>query len=201
MGDPHLSVLLNEIIDSLRPHDGGRYVDCTLGAGGHAAAILEAAGPAARLLGLDADPGALEIARERLAPLGDRVVLVNANFGHLAEVATENGFLDADGVVMDLGLSSMQLEMSSRGFSFQREAPLDMRFDPSQPITAADIVNDASEAELRKILYEYGEERNAPRIARAIVRRRRAPDGSRRQETWPTAYGRWWGPIVEGSTR
>jgi 16S rRNA (cytosine1402-N4)-methyltransferase len=154
-------------------------VDCTLGAGGHAAGLLEAAGPDARLLGLDADPGALEVARERLARFDDRVVLVNANFAQLAEVAREHGFEQVDGVVMDLGISSMQLDSSERGFSFQRGARLDMRFDPKQPVSAADIVNDASEEELKRILYEYGEERNAPRIARAIVSRR----ASKRIET------------------
>lgn len=179
MGDRHIPVLFRETIEALRPRDGGRYVDCTLGAGGHAAGILEAAGPEARLLGLDADPGALDVARERLTRFGDRVVLVNANFAQLAEVARRNGFERVDGVVMDLGISSMQLDLSERGFSFQRDARLDMRFDPKQPVTAADIVNDASEEELRRILYEYGEERNAPRIARAIVSRR----ASKRIET------------------
>lgn len=172
MNTPHLPVLFRETIDSIQPSDGARYVDCTVGAGGHAAGILSAAGPSARLLGLDADPAALDVARERLAPFGDRVVLVNSNFGRLADVAREHGFDPVDGIVMDLGLSSMQLDLSERGFSFQREAPLDMRFDPSQPRTAADIVNEASEDELRRILYEYGEERNAPRIARAMVRSR-----------------------------
>jgi 16S rRNA (cytosine1402-N4)-methyltransferase len=179
MDDRHIPVLYRETIDALRPRDGGRYIDCTLGAGGHAAGLLEAAGSQARLLGLDADPGALEVAREKLSRFGDRVVLANANFSRLAEVARKHGFAEVDGVVMDLGISSMQLDLSERGFSFQREAPLDMRFDPTQPVTAADIVNDASEEELRRILYEYGEERNAPRIARAIVSRR----ASKRLET------------------
>lgn len=168
----HVPVLHSEVIKALKPRDGGRYVDCTVGAGGHAEGILDAAGPSARLLGLDADPEALSIARERLARFGDRVTLVNVNFRHLAEVARQTGFVPADGVLMDLGLSSMQLERFSRGFSFQRAEPLDMRFDPTQPLTAADIVNRASEAELRKMLYEYGEESYAPAIARAIVRRR-----------------------------
>jgi len=168
----HVPVLQRECIDALRPRDGGAYIDCTVGAGGHAGGILEAAGPRARLLGLDADPEALAIARGRLARFGDRVVLVNANFRTLASIARENGFIPADGVLFDLGLSSMQLERSLRGFSFQRDEPLDMRFDPSQRLTAADIVNEASEAELRKMLFEYGEESRAPAIARAIVRRR-----------------------------
>ncbi|MHB0867889.1 MAG: 16S rRNA (cytosine(1402)-N(4))-methyltransferase RsmH [Chloroflexota bacterium] len=168
----HVSVLYRESIEALQPRDGGRYVDCTLGAAGHAEGILEAAGPTGRLLGLDADPDALATARERLARFGDRVTLVNVNFRHLAQTVGETGFVPVDGVLMDLGLSSMQLERSTRGFSFQRAEPLDMRFDPREPVTAADIVNGASEAELRKMLYEYGEESYAPAIARAIVRRR-----------------------------
>lgn len=149
-------------------------MDGTVGGGGHAAGLLEAAGPRARLLGLDADPDALAVARQVLARFGERVRLVNENFRHLAEVAREAGFVPADGVLLDLGVSSMQLERSPRGFSFQRDAPLDMRFDPRQPTTAADIVNGADERELRKMLYEYGNERNAARIARAIVQRRAA---------------------------
>ncbi len=170
----HVPVLYRETIEALKPRDGARYVDCTVGAGGHAAGLLEAAGPTARLLGLDADPDALAIARERLARFGDRVELVNVNFSRLAETAGEAGFVPADGVLMDLGVSSMQLDRSPRGFSFQRAEPLDMRFDPRQPLTAADIVNGASEAELRRMLYEYGEESHAAAIARAIVRRRAA---------------------------
>ncbi len=170
--DQHTPVLYRETIEALQPRDRAQYVDCTVGAGGHAAGILQAAGPAARLLGMDADPDALAIARVTLAPFGERVVLVNANFRELAETASNTGFVPADGILFDLGMSSMQLDRSPRGFSFQREAPLDMRFDPRQPTTAADIVNQAAEEDLRRILYQYGEERMAPRIARAILRRR-----------------------------
>ena len=172
MSERHLSVLLRESVEALAPRDGGSYVDCTVGAGGHAAAILQAAGPRARLLGLDADPEALALARERLASFGGRVTLVNSNFRYLAPVAGEAGFVPADGVLFDLGVSSMQLDRAARGFSFQREAPLDMRMDPRQPVSAADIVNKASEPELREILWQYGEERNAVRIVRAILRAR-----------------------------
>ncbi len=168
----HIPVLYRETLEALQPRDGASYVDCTTGAGGHAEGLLEAAGPRARLLGLDADPDALAIARQRLARFGDRVSLVNVNFRALAETARENGFVPADGVLFDLGLSSMQLERSLRGFSFQRDEPLDMRFDPRQTLTAADIVNGASELELRRMLYEYGEESHAAAITRAIVRRR-----------------------------
>ena len=179
MSTQHTPVLFAEAIESLLPMDGARYVDCTVGAGGHAAALLDAAGPRARLLGLDADPDDLAVALQSLAGFGERVRLVNANFRNLAEVADSEQFLPVDGVLFDLGMSSIQLEGSSRGFSFQRDAPLDMRFDPRQPTTAADIVNGAGEAELRKMLYEYGNERNAPRVARAIVKRR----GAKRIET------------------
>ncbi len=172
MQEAHIPVLFREVIDSLRPRAGGRYIDGTVGAGGHAVGVLEAAGPEAMLLGLDADPDALAIAAQILAPYAEQVRLVNENFSHLAEVAKGMGFMEVDGVLLDIGVSSMQLDASMRGFSFRTEAPLDMRFDPRQPVTAADIVNGASEAELRKMLFEYGEERAASRIARAIVRRR-----------------------------
>ncbi len=172
MQEAHIPVLFKEVIDSLCPRTGGRYIDGTVGAGGHAAGILEAAGPEATLLGLDADPDALAIASRLLAPYGERVRLVNENFRHLAEVAKDTGFVSVDGVLLDIGVSSMQLDVSKRGFSFRTDAPLDMRFDPRQTVSAADIVNGANEAELRKMLFEYGEERAASRIARAIVRRR-----------------------------
>ena len=172
MVDQHTPVLFRETIEALRPRDGAVYVDCTVGGGGHSAALLEAAGPGAHLLGLDADPDDLAVARERLTVFGGQVRLVNANFRQLADVAEGEGFVPADGVLFDLGMSSIQLDRSSRGFSFQRDAPLDMRFDPRQPTTAADIVNDAEEAELKRMLFEYGNERNASRVARAVVKRR-----------------------------
>jgi 16S rRNA (cytosine1402-N4)-methyltransferase len=125
---------------------------------------------------LDLDPLALEAARRRLASSGDQVVLVQESFAAMAEVARQHGFLGADGVLMDLGLSSLQLEGETRGFSFQRDAPLDMRFDPRQHLTAADIVNGSTEEDLAQILARYGEERQAQRISRAIIRGR--PVGS-----------------------
>jgi 16S rRNA (cytosine1402-N4)-methyltransferase len=172
MTNQHTPVLYLETIQSMQPRDGGSYVDCTVGAGEHAAGLLDAAGPHARLLGIDADPDDLAIARERLAGYGGQVVLVNGNFRQLAQLAEDSGFTSVDGVLFDLGMSSIQLDRSLRGFSFQRDAPLDMRFDPRQPTTAADIVNSAGEAELRRMLYEFGDERYAPRVARAIVKRR-----------------------------
>lgn len=172
----HVSVLLDAVVAWLAPHAGGAYVDCTLGDGGHAAALLTASSPSGRLLGLDADANALRIAAERLEPFGDRAVPVQANFRDLAQVAAAHYFRDVDGVVIDLGLSSRQLEASGRGFSFRRDEPLDMRFDPDGGQTAADILARAEEEELADLLYGYGEERRSRRVARQIVRRRdRAP--------------------------
>ncbi|MFQ5342728.1 MAG: 16S rRNA (cytosine(1402)-N(4))-methyltransferase RsmH, partial [Anaerolineae bacterium] len=148
------------------------YIDGTVGAGGHAWGILEASSPGGRLLGLDADPDALQIARERLAGFGERAVLVHANFDTLESVAPAHGFDAVDGLLFDLGLSSVQLADATRGFSFQVEGPLDMRFDSRQTQTAAGLVNTLTADELADILRRYGEERYARRIARAIVAHR-----------------------------
>lgn len=165
----HESVMLHEAVEALAVRPGGRYVDATVGLGGHAAAILAAAQPGGRLLGIDADPQALAAARERLAPFGEAVVLVHANFRAIAEVCTARGFVPVDGVLFDLGVSSLQLETPGRGFSFQRDEALDMRMDPGGPVTAADIVNRTDEARLAALIWEYGEERRSRQIARAIV--------------------------------
>lgn len=142
--------------------------------GGHAAGLLERSAPDGRLLGLDADPVALERARQRLAPFVGRFTLAHTNFRDLGQVAPEHGFVDVQGVLFDLGLSSESLEASGRGFSFQRpEEPLDMRFDPTQAGTAADILNTESEEELARIFRELGEEFRAARLARVIVQQRR----------------------------
>ncbi|HYY54361.1 MAG TPA: 16S rRNA (cytosine(1402)-N(4))-methyltransferase RsmH [Candidatus Dormibacteraeota bacterium] len=169
---PHEPVLLDPVVDALRPAPGGRFLDGTVGGGGHAARILERSAPDGRLLGLDVDPGALDVARERLAPFGRRAVLVRANFAVCDDVAAAHGFLGCDGVLLDLGLSSLQLADEARGFSFRSEGPLDMRADPELVTTAADIVNRAEPRELTRILAEYGEEPEARRIAGAITRRR-----------------------------
>jgi 16S rRNA (cytosine1402-N4)-methyltransferase len=169
---PHYPVLYNEIIHALRPADRGFYVDCTVGAGGHAWGILQESTPGGRLLGLDLDPAALEIARKRLAPFGSRATLVRASYTSLKQQLHRLEWKDVDGVLLDLGLSSMQLETPERGFSFQHEAPLDMRFDPSSKVTAAELVNELPESELAQILFQYGEERQARKIARAIARSR-----------------------------
>lgn len=168
----HQSVLSREVLDGLAPRPGGRYVDGTVGAGGHSAAILAASSPDGRLLGLDQDPAALGIAAARLAVFGERVTLVRANFRTLGAVAREHGFEAVDGILLDLGYSSLQMEDPARGFSFTAEAPLDMRLDPSAPTSAADLVNRLSERELADLIFEYGEERQSRRIARAIVAER-----------------------------
>ncbi len=169
---PHEPVLLDEVLDALGIVAGGRYVDATLGAGGHGEAILERTGPDGHVLGLDVDPRALDVARSRLARFGGRAVLVRANFAVCDDVARANGFQSCDGVLFDLGLSSIQLADAARGFSFRAEGPLDMRADPEARVTAADIVNRADERELRRIFADYGEEPEAARVAGAIVRRR-----------------------------
>ena len=169
---PHLPVLLAEVLDALRPTPGGTYVDCTVGAGGHAAAILDASSPDGRLLGIDADPEALATAAERLAPFGDRVRLVHRNYRELSRVLTETITPPPHGILLDLGVSSMQLDRAARGFSFQSDGPLDMRLDPTGGDTAADLVNTLPERELADLIFRYGEERHSRRIARSITARR-----------------------------
>jgi 16S rRNA (cytosine1402-N4)-methyltransferase len=165
-------VLVDEVVFLLRPRDEGWVIDATVGMGGHAEAILSAAGSSVRLLGLDADPSALSQARERLAPFGDRVALAHASFGRLAGAAAAQGISRARAILLDLGVSSWQLEQSGRGFSFQGDEPLDMRLDPTSGDTAATLVNRLPESDLARIIFEYGEEPHSRRIARAIVRRR-----------------------------
>jgi 16S rRNA (cytosine1402-N4)-methyltransferase len=168
----HQPVLYHEIIHALQPKNKGRYVDGTLGAGGHARGILEACAPDGRLLGLDVDPQALALARETLAPYGERIRLRQASYDSLAETLREIGWDKVDGILLDLGLSSMQLDSPERGFSFQQDAPLDMRFDPASPTTAADLVNTLSGNELADLIFRYGEEHASRRIAQAIVKAR-----------------------------
>lgn len=169
----HVPVLPEEVLEGLRVEPGGRFVDATVGAGGHAYEILSASEPDGELLGLDRDPQAFRIASQRLACFGDRAKLVHASFADLREVAAASGFGRADGVLFDVGLSSLQLEDPERGFSFMADGPLDMRFDPtSKGPTAADLVNRLSEEALADVLFRYGEERQSRRIARAIVEAR-----------------------------
>ena len=166
---PHTPVLLHEAVELLNVRPGGKYVDCTLGGGGHAASILEACFPEGRLLGLDVDPTALETARSRLQSYGSKVLFVNENFEHLEEVCVKHDFCPVQGILFDLGVSSMQLESGERGFSFQRDGPLDMRFGPGQQTTAADIVNDYLESDIACILRKYGDESRSRAIAKRIV--------------------------------
>ena len=165
----HQPVLYQEVLDTLAPRAGGLYIDGTLGAGGHADGILAASAPDGRLLGLDADPQAVARAQTRLTHFGNRIDLVQGNFRHLSEFATAHGFTQVNGVLLDLGVSSYQIETPEQGFSFRYDAPLDMRFDPAASPSAADVVNTLDEKALADILYTYGEERKSRRIARAIV--------------------------------
>jgi 16S rRNA (cytosine1402-N4)-methyltransferase len=165
----HIPVLYEEVLEGLQVHPGGRYIDATLGAGGHATGILQASAPDGQLLGLDADPSAVAHARERLRPFGERAVLWVGNFRHLDNVARGLGFRQVDGILMDLGLSSRQLEDAARGFSFAHAGPLDMRLDPGRGQPAADLANTLPAEELADLLWRYGEERHSRRIARAIV--------------------------------
>lgn len=169
---PHQPVLYHEIIHALQPGRGGFYVDGTVGAGGHAFGILEASSPDGQLLGLDVDPQALAIARRRLAQFGARAVLKQASYTTLKEQLNDLGWSAVHGILLDLGASSMQFDTPERGFSFLSDAPLDMRFDPSNPVRAADLVNELPESELADLLYRYGEEPQSRAIARAIVRAR-----------------------------
>ena len=168
----HQPVMVAESVSNLAVREGGVYVDCTVGEGGHAAGILEQATPSGKLLGLDFDPGALDLASYRLTQYGAAVTLVQGSYAHLMELATSVGISQADGVFMDLGLSSYQLEASGRGFSFQRDEPLDMRYDPQATLTAATVVNTYPLEMLASLIRHYGEEPRARAIARAIGARR-----------------------------
>jgi 16S rRNA (cytosine1402-N4)-methyltransferase len=172
METPHRSVLYKEIIHALQPKSGGRYVDGTLGAGGHARGIMEACAPDGQMLGLDVDPQALAIARRILAPYEGRIHLAQASYTSLPDQLAELGWDKVDGILLDLGASSMQFDTPERGFSFMQDAPLDMRFGPHVSQTAADIVNSYSERELADLIYEYGEDRDSRKLARAIVKAR-----------------------------
>jgi 16S rRNA (cytosine1402-N4)-methyltransferase len=168
----HKPVLVAETMHWLAVKPGGFYVDATVGLGGHAIEIARRLGAGGRLVGLDRDAQALGIARERLAEFGDKVSLVHANFSQIGEVFAERNLPPADGVLADLGVSSMQLDLPERGFSFRARGPVDMRMDRSAEETAADIVNTAEEKQLADLLYQLGEERDSRRIARRIVRAR-----------------------------
>lgn len=168
----HEPVLVDEVLQALAPRPAGRYIDATLGLGGHARALLEASAPNGRVLGIDKDRSMLEQAVKRLDGFGERLVPVLGDFAEVGQLAREQGFVGVDGVLMDLGVSSPQIDDPTRGFSFQAGGPLDMRMSQDARLMASDIVNDWPEAEISRILWEYGEERYARRIARAICEAR-----------------------------
>lgn len=174
MQTQHVPVMLEEVLKYLQPRPGGHYIDGTLGGGGHTEAILERSAPDGRVLGIDTDIQALARVRERLSDLVNkgRLVLVHGNFAELSRIVHEAGFASVNGVLLDLGFSSDQVEDPRRGFSFSADGPLDMRLDQSQTETAADIVNNASEQELADIFWRYGEETRSRQVARRIVRER-----------------------------
>jgi 16S rRNA (cytosine1402-N4)-methyltransferase len=174
-GFEHVPVLEEEVLSHLAPHVDGIYCDATVGGAGHAQRILEMIAPRGRIVGVDRDPHALAAARERLASFGDRVTLVHGRFGDLPAILTALGATPVDGILVDLGVSSPQLDDAARGFSFSKEAPLDMRMDPTSGETAAALLGRVSTEELERILREYGEERYAARVARGIKEAVRGP--------------------------
>lgn len=167
----HEPVLLQEVLECLQARRGGLFLDATVGLGGHARAILEATG-SSRLVGIDRDGEALDLAAQRLAPFCGRFQLVQASFSEIREIAVQKGIESCQGILADLGVSSLQFDSPERGFSFQRGGPLDMRMDRDFALTAAEVVNHYSESDLANLIFTYGEERGARRIARAIVRAR-----------------------------
>ncbi len=168
----HHTVLKKEAVESLRIHPEGIYVDCTVGGAGHSQRIAEALNPSGVLIGFDQDQNALQAAKERLKSASCQIFLIKTNFKRIKEVISELGFHEVDGILFDLGVSSPQLDQGDRGFSYQKDAPLDMRMDQEQTFSAYELVNEWSEEELADILFRYGEERFSRRIARHIVRAR-----------------------------
>jgi len=169
---PHVPVLYQEVLSALQPTSQGQYIDGTVGAGGHAHGILETSSPSGQLIAIDRDSEALALARDKLSVFGERVHIVHGSYRSMDTYAQELGWDGVDGILLDLGLSSMHVDQADRGFSFLRDGPLDMRFDLEEGLTAADLVNTLPEWELADILYRYGEERRSRAIARAIVHRR-----------------------------
>jgi len=166
----HIPVLLNEVMQYLNLRSDGRYVDATFGAGGHTRELLERASPGGRVLAIDQDESAIAQGRIDLQSYGSRLELVKANFREIESIVLEHGFVGLDGILADIGVSSMMLDDPLRGFSFMREGPLDMRMDLDQPLTAADVLNTYNEKEIANILFNYGEERRSRQIASSIVR-------------------------------
>ncbi|MSP62591.1 MAG: 16S rRNA (cytosine(1402)-N(4))-methyltransferase RsmH [Myxococcales bacterium] len=164
----HITVLADQAVQLLAPRPGGVYCDATLGGGGHAARVLDASSPDGRLIGIDRDPDALAAARERLSPYGDRVTLVHGAFGDARAILEQLGALPVDGFLLDLGISSPQIDRAERGFSFSRPGPLDMRMDPTEGETAGELIRRVTTEELGEILKRYGDEKFGKKIARAI---------------------------------
>lgn len=198
-----MPVLLPEVLEGLLVRSGASFVDCTAGGGGHSAAILAASAPEGRLLALDADPAAIRRVGERLHSevTGGRLVLVQASFERLAQVAHEQGFAAVDGVLLDLGISSFQLETPERGFAMLLDGPLDMRFDPQATLNAADIVNEWDERSLADLLYRYGEETQSRRIARYLVQHRPLRTTTELAEAIERAVGGRRGSRIHPATR
>lgn len=202
--DPgHLSVLLDEAINGLNLHTGATAVDCTLGGGGHTAHLLAKSAPDGRVLALDADPDAIERGKERFAEeiAAGRLTLAHTNFEALAQVAAAAGFTDVDAILLDLGVSSFQLDQAARGFSLMQSGPLDMRFDPEQHPSAADIVNQWPERDLADLIYQYGEERQSRRIARYLVQNRPITTTEQLAEVVSRAMGGRRGERIHPATR
>jgi len=169
---PHQPVLYQQVLDALQPESGRDYLDGTLGAGGHAEGILKASTPQGRLLGLDRDPVAIQIAQRQLSPFSERLLIHQASYQQAKQILREIGWHHVHGILLDLGVSSMQIDEASRGFSFMEDGPLDMRFNQQEGTTAEKLVNSLNEKDLAEILWQYGEERYSRRIARAIVQQR-----------------------------
>jgi len=185
----HTPVLADEVVEALDVEPDKRYIDCTLGGGGHALAILSGCQPGGQLLGIDADPEAINLAQHNLYDFFESSIIINDNFYNLENICRETGFLAADGILFDLGLSSLQLASAERGFSFQLNGPLDMRFNPDEHLTAADIVNKLPEAKLAQLILIYGEEPMANRIAKNIVDHRPISDTADLANTVSDAIG------------
>jgi 16S rRNA (cytosine1402-N4)-methyltransferase len=168
----HRPVLYHEIIHAIAPTRGKKYVDATLGAGGHAWGLLNESSPDGRLLGLDIDPQAIDLAKERLSPFGDRGLIVEASYITLSVQLHQLGWESVDGILFDLGASSMQFDTPERGFSFLHNGPLDMRFDPNAPLSAVELLNTWDEKAIADVLYHFGEERRSRQIAKAIIQAR-----------------------------
>jgi 16S rRNA (cytosine1402-N4)-methyltransferase len=168
----HVPVLFQEVIDILNPVPGGQYVDGTVGAGGHSRGILESSSPDGQLIGIDRDPAALALAEENLAGFSGRFSLIQGSYHEIESHLNNRNWHSVDGILIDLGLSSMQLDSPERGFSFRFEGPLDMRFDPRQPLTASDLVNGSSREDLAEMIFKYGEEKFSRKIADAIIKNR-----------------------------